>query len=309
MHGIRHRLAHLTLPETVRADVEAVYGLIAAAESHVHGRPVDEIHFHEVGTLDALADITGVCWLMRELAPERVIASPIHVGSGTVRCAHGILPVPAPATAYILQGVPTYGGEISGELCTPTGAALLKYYVNEFAGQPVMRVSAVGYGMGKKDFPVAHCVRAMLGETVQSGDEIAELRCNLDDMPAEDIGFAMEQLLEAGALDVFTQPIGMKKSRPGTMLTVLCRPAQRDEMTALLLKHTTTLGVRWTMCQRATLSRTERTVMLDGAPVRVKESSGWGVTRAKAEYEDLAALARQSGKSLAELRAEIAAER
>jgi len=305
MHGIRHRLAHLTLPEAVRTDVEAVYGLIAAAESHVHGRPVDEIHFHEVGTLDALGDITGVCWLMRELAPERVIASPIHVGSGTVRCAHGILPVPAPATAYILQGVPTYGGEIGGELCTPTGAALLKYYVNEFAAQPVMRVSAVGYGMGKKDFPVANCVRAMLGETAQSGDEVTELRCNLDDMSAEDIGFAMERLLEAGALDVFTQPIGMKKSRPGTMLTVLCRPAQRDEMTALLLRHTTTLGVRWTLCQRATLSRTERTVTLDGMPVRVKESSGWGVTRSKAEYEDLAALARQSGSSLAELRDRI----
>ena len=157
-------ISGLRVSETVKRNALAVYGLIAEAESRAHGRPVPEIHFHEVGDMDAIADVTAVCMLMERLAPERVMATPVHVGSGHVRCAHGIMPVPAPATAYILQGVPTYGGRVKGELCTPTGAALLKYFVDAFGDQPVLRVSAIGYGMGKKDFKAANCVRAMLGE-------------------------------------------------------------------------------------------------------------------------------------------------
>ena len=154
---------HLDLPDAVKKDVLEVFGLLAEAESHVHGVPVPEIHFHEVGTMDAVADIAAVCLMMRELAPDVVAASPVHVGSGQVKCAHGILPVPAPATARILRGVPIYGGAVEGELCTPTGAALLKYFVSRFGGMPLMRTDAVGYGMGQKDFPAANCVRAMLG--------------------------------------------------------------------------------------------------------------------------------------------------
>lgn len=165
MHEIEHIISHLDLPETVRQDVLAVYGLIAEAESHAHGRPVSEIHFHEVGTMDAIADVTAVCLLLHELAPQRIVASPVHVGAGQVRCAHGILPVPAPATAYILRDVPIYGGAVRGELCTPTGAALLKHFASEFAGIPVMKVQKIGYGMGTKDFEAANCVRAMLGES------------------------------------------------------------------------------------------------------------------------------------------------
>ena len=216
MGDIRHILSHLDIPQPVREDAEAVYNLIAQAESHAHGQPVEEIHFHEVGTLDAVADVVAVCWLIRDLGPQWIGASPIHVGSGQVRCAHGILPVPAPATAYILQGVPTYGGAVEGELCTPTGAALLKHFVQEFGPAPVMRVEKTGYGMGKKDFEAANCVRAMLGESGSGGaGTIAELCCNLDDMTGEALGFAQERLLEAGALDVFTTPIAMKKNRPG----------------------------------------------------------------------------------------------
>lgn len=166
LHVIEHVLSHLTLPEQVKEDVLAVYGQIAQAESHVHGVPVEQIHFHEVGTLDAIADVAAVCLLMHRLSPEQVLASAVHVGSGSVRCAHGVLPVPAPATAHILRGVPIYGGSIRGELCTPTGAALLKHFVTGFGSMPVMRVSDIGYGMGKKDFEQANCVRAMLGETV-----------------------------------------------------------------------------------------------------------------------------------------------
>ena len=150
----------MNLPERVRENILAVYRLIAEAESRAHGVPVTEIHFHEVGTLDAVADITAVCLLMDRLAPEKVVASPVHVGSGQVRCAHGVLPVPAPATAYILRDVPIYGGSIQGELCTPTGAALLKHFVTEFGPMPVMRATAIGYGCGKKDFEAAKIGRA-----------------------------------------------------------------------------------------------------------------------------------------------------
>lgn len=164
MHEIEHLISHLDLPEKVRSDVIAVYALVAGAESKVHGRPVSEVHFHEVGAMDAVADITAVCLLLHELAPERIIASPVHVGSGHVRCAHGVLPVPAPAAAEILRGVPIYGGAVRGELCTPTGAALLKHFAADFAPLPVIKISGIGYGMGKKDFAWANCVRAMIGD-------------------------------------------------------------------------------------------------------------------------------------------------
>ena len=201
----------------------AVYNLIAEAESHAHNAPVTEIHFHEVGTMDAVADVTAVCLLMDRLAPEKVVVSPIHVGSGHVHCAHGILPVPAPATAYILRDVPVYGGGVKSELCTPTGAALLRHFATDFGEMPVMKVRAVGYGMGKKDFTAANCVRAMLGDAEEQPDVVCKLSCNVDDMTAEAVGFAMERLFEAGALEVYTVSVGMKKSRPGTMICALCR--------------------------------------------------------------------------------------
>jgi len=165
MAGVEHTIRHLDLPAGVRENMLAVYALIAEAESYVHGKPVSLIHFHEVGTMDAIADIAGVCLLMEELAPDLVLASPVHVGCGQVRCAHGILPVPAPTTAHILKGVPIYGGTVRGELCTPTGAALLKHFSSCFAPMPAMKVQKIGYGMGKMDFEMANCVRAFAGET------------------------------------------------------------------------------------------------------------------------------------------------
>ena len=298
MGDIRHILSHLDIPQPVRQDAEAVYQLIAQAESHAHGRPVEEIHFHEVGTLDAVTDVVAVCWLLHDLAPEQIVASPVHVGCGQVRCAHGILPVPAPATAYILQGVPTYGGSVQGELCTPTGAALLKHFVQRFGPSPVMRVEKTGYGMGKKDFEAANCVRAMLGQTQEESATIAQLACNLDDMTPEALGFAQERLWEAGALDVTTAPIGMKKNRPGVQLTCLCRLEDREKLVSVLFAHTTTLGVRESLCTRYTLARSQRTVETEHGPVRVKEARGWGVTREKPEYEDVANIAREHGLTL-----------
>lgn len=302
MGEIEHRVSHLNLPDQVREDVLAVYGLIAEAESHAHGVPISEIHFHEVGTMDALADIAAVCLLMHKLSPDRVVASPVHVGSGQVKCAHGILPVPAPATAHILRGVPIYGGEIRGELCTPTGAALLKHFASEFGAMPPMSVSAIGYGMGKKDFPAANCVRAMLGESDDKGDRILELSCNLDDMTGEEIGFAMEMLFEGGALDVFTTAVGTKKNRPAVLLTVLCRMEDEKKMTDLLLRHTTTLGVRLCEKRRCTLSRQFSAVETPFGEVRCKKSRGNGVSREKFEFDDLSRMAREQGISLREAR-------
>ena len=298
---LTHRIFHLNVSEAVRSDILAVYQSIADAESRVHGVPVEQIHFHEVGSLDALADVTGVCLLMDLLAPEQVLASPVHVGSGQVRCAHGILPVPAPATALLLEGIPIYGGSIRGELCTPTGAALLRRFVTRFGPLPPMRVEKTGYGMGTKDFEAANCVRAMLGQTEESAGHILELTCNLDDMTPEAVGFAMEQLFAAGALDVYTTPIGMKKNRPGVLLTCMCREDDREAMLRTIFRHTSTLGVRVSVCDRYTLSRRQYAVQTPDGEIRVKESSGWGVLRRKAEFEDLARIARQTGKSIAEV--------
>lgn len=305
MEEIRAIVNALPIPAMVKLDVMAVYQEIAQAESFAHGVPVGNVHFHEVGAMDAIADVTAVCLLMHELDVQRVVASPIHVGSGSVRCAHGILPVPAPATAYILKGVPIYGGSIPGELCTPTGAALLKHFVEEFGDMPPMKVSAIGYGMGKKDFERANCVRVMLGETEEKSESVLELRCNLDDMTGEAVGFALEQLMEQGALDAFTMPIGMKKSRPGILLTVLCREAEREKFISLLFQYTTTLGVRETVCRRATLRRHTETVDTPYGPVRKKVSSGYGITRGKYEYEDLAKIARERGKSIPSILEEL----
>lgn len=162
--GIKHIVSsHLDLPENVKGDILSVYDIIADAESKAHGVPVTEVHFHEVGTMDAIADVTAVCLLMDRIKPQRVIASPVNVGGGTVKCAHGILPVPAPATANILEGIPSYSGDIKSELCTPTGAALLKYFVDEFGGMPEMKAEKTGCGMGTKDFEKANCLRITLG--------------------------------------------------------------------------------------------------------------------------------------------------
>lgn len=306
LHDIEHIVrGHLSLPTTVADNVMAVYRLIADAESKAHGKSVSEIHFHEVGTMDAIADITAVCLLMHRLAPDEIIVSPVHVGSSQVHCAHGILPVPAPATATILQDVPIYGGSIQGELCTPTGAALLKHFADSFGEMPVMRTSAIGYGMGKKDFPAANCVRALLGERSDASDDVIELCCNIDDMTGEAIGYAFDKLFAAGALDVYTIPIGMKKSRPGHLLHVICREADKDALVRALFAHTTTIGIRENRFRRYTLDRRIETIETADGPVRRKCSTGYGVSREKFEHDDLARIADAQGLSLREAEARV----
>lgn len=289
----------LNLPDAVKQHARAVYDAIAQAEAKAHGCPVGDVHYHEVGALDAVADVTGVCYAMYLLGVDRVVVSPVHVGSGTVRCAHGVMPVPAPATANLLAGVPVYGGSVQGELCTPTGAALLTHFADAFEKMPVMRTQKVGIGIGTKQFEEqANCIRAFLGESeAQTNGTITELVCNLDDLSAEALALACEQLLAAGALDVYTVPGTMKKGRAGQVLTVLCEDKDTARMAERVLALTTTNGLRVRRCEKYFLQPSAREVSTAWGQVRVKVAEGFGITHAKPEFEDVAAIARKTGLS------------
>ena len=303
MHAIAHIIEDLNAPAKVKADALAVYESIAKAEGEVHGKAVDEIHFHEVGSLDAVADVTAVCMLLNDLNAE-VYASPVNTGSGFVECAHGVLPVPAPATANLLRGVPAYSDGTKGELCTPTGAALLKYFVKEFREMPVMATEKIGCGMGKKDFEKANCLRAFLGEQ-RGGAGVTELACNIDDMSAEAVAFACEQLLKNGALDVWTTPAVMKKGRPAVILGVLCENEIKEKILRLIFRHTSTIGVREYETKRYTLERESRVVKTPYGEVGIKTSSGYGCEKSKFEYDDLARIADENGLSITQVIEEI----
>lgn len=310
LYDIEDIIENLNLSKEIKSDIREVFQLLAEAESKVHGEPISEIHFHEVGNYDAIADIAAVCYLMHELDVDKVVFSPINVGGGTVKCAHGILPVPAPATALLLEGIPSYESEtIKSELCTPTGAALAKYFAFDFNSQPVMTVRKIGYGMGKKDFRQGNFVRAIYGECSDEyeNDQIVELSCNIDDMTPEEIGFATEQLFAAGAVEVYTIPADMKKNRPGVILSCMCQIDNREKMLKVLFKHTTTIGVRESICNRYVLSRKIDALETPYGKVRVKEASGYDVKRKKLEYDDISGIARRTGKSIFEIKEELQA--
>lgn len=292
------KIASFDLPAEVKEDAEAIYHLLGEAEAKVHGTTIEQIHFHEVGTLDALADIVGCALLIGLIAPEQILASPLHVGNGFVRCAHGVLPVPAPATAELLRGIPFYSGSVTGELLTPTGAAILKYYVTRFFPMPAITTQMIGYGMGAKDFEFANCVRAFLGDTVSyltpeeeesfsCDDTVLSISCNIDDMTGEALGLATEIFMAAGALDVYTIPVQMKKNRPGILLTCLCEPDDREKFTGLFFLHTSTRGVRYQLYERAKLESTFETKKTSYGNIRIKKSSGYGIEKEKPEFEDL----------------------
>ena len=291
MSDIEAIINGLDVSDKVKGDALSVYTLIAEAESKAHGRDISEIHFHEVGTMDAVADIVGVCALLEEIAPDRIIVSPLATGYGQVRCAHGILPVPAPATAHIIEGIPTYSGDIEGELLTPTGAALIRHFADSFGRRPIMTISKIGYGMGKKDFEKANMLRSFLGEDGDESDLVIEMECNVDDMTGEEIGYATGVLIEEGALDVFTTSVFMKKNRPGILLTCLVRPEEKEKFARLIFENTTTIGIRYSEAARFRLSRREEEVTTRLGKARLKISEGFGVTRVKPEYDDVAELA------------------
>ena len=306
LQGVTDIINSLSISDTCKQNAINIYQLVAQAEAKVHKSTVTQIHFHELGMLDAIADIVAVCVLLEELRFDEIIISPIHVGTGTVHCAHGELPVPAPATMELLADIPMYADyQIKGELCTPTGAALAKYFGTSFSHMPVMTPTEVSYGFGTKQFERPNCIRAFVEITNDLEDTIIEMSCNLDDMTPEEIGYAVEQLLLSPALDVFTTPIMMKKQRPGTMLTVLCKVGDKDKVRDLIFRHTTSLGIRYHRCNRYILNRSAGDIDWEGNRIAFKTSSGYGVKRHKHEYDSLATIAKQNDMSLLDLKRQL----
>lgn len=286
-------IEHLELPPKVLNHAKDIYTLLGQAEASVHNSTLTDIHFHEVGSMDAIMDIVGCSLLFYLIDADQVISSPVHVGRGHVKCAHGILPIPAPATAQLLLGIPSYANTIDGELCTPTGAALLKHFVRHFGDMPIMTTSAIGYGLGTKDFPIANCLRAFLGtiNTASSNTSDQELvvsiQCNIDDMTGEALGFAMEQLFNAGALDVSFTPIYMKKNRPGHLITCLAPVCDQEKFIRLLLECTTTKGVRYQVMARHVLKSSVSYQETPLGKILMKTSSDGITTKQKYEYQAL----------------------
>lgn len=306
LQGVTDIINSLSISDTCKQHAINVYNLVAQAEAKVHKSTVTQIHFHELGMLDAIADIVAVCVLLEALKFDEIIISPIHVGTGTVHCAHGELPVPAPATMELLAGIPMYADyQITGELCTPTGAALAKYFGTSFSNMPVMTPVKISYGFGTKQFKRPNCIRAFVEIINDLEDTIIEMSSNLDDMTPEEIGFAVEQLLLSPALDVFTTPIMMKKQRPSTMLTVLCKVDDINDVRDLIFKHTTSLGIRYHRCERYILKRSIGNIDWEGHTIAFKESSGFGVVRHKYEYDSLAAIAKHNDMSLLDLKRQL----
>ena len=291
MSDIENIINGLNVSDKVKSDALAVYGLIAEAESKAHGKPVTDIHFHEVGTMDAVADIVGVCVLLEQIGAGKIVVSPLATGFGQVRCAHGILPVPAPATASIIEGIPTYSGDVEGELLTPTGAALLKHFADSFGTRPVMAIEKTGYGMGRKDFAKANMLRTFIGEADNESDKVVEMKFNVDDMTGEEIGYATGVLMDNGALDVFTTSVYMKKNRPGILFTVLVKLEDKEKFAKLIFENTTTIGIRYNEMERFKLKRREEKVMTKFGEVSFKVSEGFGVTKTKPEYDDVKGIA------------------
>jgi hypothetical protein len=299
------------LPARAQSCAAEIFRRLGEAEARIHGVPVEEVHFHEVGAVDAIVDIVGACWGLEWLGIERVTCSALNVGGGVVRAAHAFLPVPAPATADLLRGVPTYSTGIARELVTPTGAAILTTVAAEFGPQPKMRVGVVGYGAGEADLPEqANVLRLFVGEAAGEvcapwDEELVVIEANLDDMNPQIYGYFMERAFQAGALDVFSVPVQMKKDRPGTLLTVLCREEDTEHLIRVIFAETTTIGVRSHTVRRRCLARESVTVATSYGPVRIKLASANGtVLNAAPEYEDCRKIAAEKDVPLRQVLAE-----
>src|SRR5580698_571667 len=293
------------LATRVRERAGAIFRKLGEAEARVHDVPLEKIHFHEVGAVDAIVDIVGACVGFHALGIEKFACSPLNVGGGTAKMAHGVLPVPAPATANLLQGKPTYSNGVQKELVTPTGAAIVATLCDSFGPQPPMSVSAIGYGAGTADLPgQPNVVRIMVGEAAEKNvagfdEEIAVVETNLDDMNPQIYGYFLEKALAAGALDVYTTPVQMKKNRPGTLLTVLCKPQDANALMSLIFAETTTFGIRTYRAQRRVLPREWVSVATDYGDVRIKVSRVNGrILHLAPEFEDCKRAAEEKGVPL-----------
>ncbi len=293
---IRHLVARSDLDVAVKERALQLFARLGEAEARVHGVPIEQVHFHEVGAVDAIVDLVGAAAAIHHLAPERLTCGPVNVGGGTVGTAHGRLPVPAPATALLLAGMPVYGSP-HGELLTPTGAVLLAELVDEFTELPPLAIEAVGYGLGKRqlaDRPNA--VRLMRGRSGEGTGAVMVLECEIDHLPGEAFGFLLERLLENGALDAFFTPVQMKKSRPGTLVTVLCRRERLEALASLLLAESGSLGCRYHAVARFEAERREEVVETPWGAVRVKRGTFAGrPLSVSPEYEDCRRIALERG--------------
>ncbi|MDR3306693.1 MAG: nickel pincer cofactor biosynthesis protein LarC [Endomicrobium sp.] len=302
-------ISKLKVSKKVKDNAVSIYNTIAQAEAKAHGKPVAQIHFHEVGEIDAIVDIVGACLLIDKLSPKEIVSSPINIGKGYARCAHGVFSVPVPATAHILRDIPIYTNECEGELCTPTGAAIIKHFANSFGQMPAMRIKKIGYGMGTREIETPNCVRAFLGESDKDADAannaVAQLQCNLDDMTGESLSFASNLLLEKGALDVFYTSIQMKKNRPGVLLTCVCDVEKVDFFAKLILKYTSAFGVRKTICKRYILNRKTSVQKTPYGTIRIKTGEGFGIKKSKPEFEDIAKKARLKNTTFEEVKNNI----
>lgn len=302
------------LEPAVKQRATAIFTKLAEAEAAVHDVPLEKIHFHEVGAVDAIVDIVCAAAGAEALGVDEIVCSPLNVGGGTVKCAHGTFPVPAPATIELLKDAPIYSSGLQTELVTPTGAAIVKTLARRFGAFPEMRVEKSGYGAGSRDFPGhANVVRLSVGEAASTlaaktaSETITVLEANLDDLNPQVFGYVMDQLLEEGALDAFGMPVQMKKNRPGMLLTVLCKPEDADRLTALVFTESTTLGVRRRDEARRTLARRWESVRTPWGDVRVKIASMNGtVTNYAPEYEDCRRIAAEQHVPLKTVIAEAA---
>lgn len=275
LSDILSMLSESGLPPTPAEMAARIFRRLAHAEATVHGIEVEKVHFHEVGAIDSIVDIAGICTALDHLGVQRVECSPIPLGSGAVQTAHGLLPVPTPATAELMRDGVIAPTDAKGELCTPTGAAALTTLADAFGPLPAMRVDAIGYGAGRRNTPDRpNMLRVFLGERDEHGqaDTVVELTANIDDASGQILGAVLELLLAAGALDAWAVPIVMKKSRPGTMLCALCEQSRADALERLIFRETTTIGIRRRLCSRSRLPRTSKTVETRFGPIRVKTS-------------------------------------
>jgi len=304
---IRHLIEHSELDAEVKSLALRIFHRIARAEAKIHGKTLETVHFHEVGSVDSIVDIVGTALCVHKLSPDRILCSPVHTGSGFVRCAHGMMPVPAPATLEILteSSLSSYSTNLKGEFTTPTGAAILAEIAAPSPGFPAMKASKVGYGAGHKDFDIPNMLRAVLGETQESARPIRVLEANMDDITGEVAGYALEKLMTNGALDACYTPVVMKKNRPGILLTVLCEPEREAELEALILKETTTLGIRKYTAERTTMTRAVETHETSLGPVRLKTAVWKDITRRTPEYEDCRRIAEDTGLPLQAVMATI----
>ncbi len=281
-----------SLPEHIQAKAIGIFRRLAGVESDIHGQPVEQVHLHELGGVDTMVDVVGTLVGLEELAVERAYASPLPLGRGFVKGAHGQIPLPAPATLALLKDIPVRGSEIEMELVTPTGAALLSTLCVAFGPIPAMTLTGQGYGAGSRDLPIPNVLRLLLGQQPDAGQDagietLLLLETNVDDNSAEINGYTMENLFAAGALDVFFTPIQMKKNRPATLISVLCRPADTEALETILFRETSTLGVRRQPVERRCLDRTSETVVTPYGPIRVKVARlPDGDSKRAPEYED-----------------------